>query len=117
MNAMTRFFFENAGYSYDPKRETPQQGKLRCARQLAAAERWLSEQPGHEIEWAVDDHPDRSGIDHDGPLYGCIVTLASEEQASLWGIDLGPEGDLSDPYARVVVAELASELMPQNVRS
>ena len=34
-----KFFFDNAGYSYDPKIETAVEGKIRCAKQLALAER------------------------------------------------------------------------------
>lgn len=112
MSSPSRFFYRHAGYSYDLAKETPDQGRRRCARQLAQAERWLSRQPGHQVEWVEDDHQDRSGIDHDGPLFGCVVKLATGEVQSLWGIDLGPEGDLANPYTRVVVAELAVELMP-----
>lgn len=43
-----------------------------------------------------------------GP-YGCIVRVG-ETYASLWGIVLGPRGT-DDPYARVVMAELASEAL------
>lgn len=42
-----------------------------------------------------------------GP-YGCVVTVG-DATASLWGIVLNQWGT-NDPYARVVVAELASEL-------
>ena len=33
------FFLRNAGFGYDPKTETKQQGKSRCARELAKRER------------------------------------------------------------------------------
>lgn len=105
------FFAEHAGFSWDPKTETPAQGAAKCAEALAKAEAWLASQPGHQIEWRQDDNDDRSGIEHDGPLFGCIVTLADGRSESLCGIDLGANGDLGDPYTRVVVAELASELM------
>jgi hypothetical protein len=42
-----------------------------------------------------------------GP-YGCIVTVG-EEFTALWGIVVGSRGT-EDPYCRVVVAELASEM-------
>ena len=32
------FFFTHAGYSYDPKTETPEQGRAKCAQRLAEAE-------------------------------------------------------------------------------
>jgi hypothetical protein len=105
------FFLANAGYGYDQKKETAEQGKRRCARALARAERWLAAQPGHEIEWQEEDYPDQSSIEHNGPVWCVFVRLANKESASLFGIDFGEHGDPSNDYARVVVAELALELM------
>jgi hypothetical protein len=106
------FFLKHAGYSWDSKTETREQGRLRCAEKLARAEAWLAQQPGHQIEWNEDEHADRSGIEHDGPLYMCGVRVPDVGARGLFGIDLGEHGELSDPYTRVVVAELACELMP-----
>lgn len=106
------FFTDQAGYSYDPATETPEQGKARCGRELALAEAWLMERP-HTVEWEQDDCPDRSGIEHDGPLFQCCVSVkvgAEWKRESLCGIDLGPTGNECDAYMRVVVAELALEL-------
>ncbi len=33
-----QFFYNNAGYSYNPKSETPAEGNARCAKALAMAE-------------------------------------------------------------------------------
>jgi len=107
----SQFFYAEAGLSYDPKKETKEQGRKRGARELAKAEAWLAAQPGHQILWEEDDYPDRSGVDHDGMLYGVVVTLSDGRCASLYGVDLGAAEDISDPYTRVVVAELALELM------
>jgi hypothetical protein len=106
------FFYEHAGWSYTPSEETSEEGRRRCARELAAAEKWLSRQHGYTVEWDGEPIPDRSGIDHNGPLFCCLVCVPGVGGQSLGNIDLGPDGDLGDPYTRVVVAELALELMP-----
>jgi hypothetical protein len=119
MTKAERFFHENAGWGYVPGKETPEEGRERGARKLARAEEWLEEQNGYEVNWMEDDDADRSFLDDeesgredDGRvLYGCVVTLPDGRKDSLWGIDLGPEGSLSDPYCRVVKAELALGLM------
>lgn len=103
------FFRDNAGFCQHAN-ETEKHARQRCARALARAERWLSQQNGHTVEWSEDDYPDRSGIDHSGPLYCCAVEVPGIGRESLCGIDLGENASLSEPYTRVVVAELASEL-------
>src|ERR1700733_8767355 len=75
MNPAVAFFHEHAGWCYAPGKETPERGRLRCAELLAKAEAWLEAQPGHTVEWVTEPHPDYSGIDHRGRLFGCIVTL------------------------------------------
>lgn len=112
------FFYQHAGWGYDPAKETSDQGRRRNAERLALAERWLSEQPGHQIEWTEDTDADLSWCQKNErsnrTQYGCIVTVGDDKR-SLWGIDFGQNGHPSgDPYARVVVAELALELMPDN---
>lgn len=107
------FFLENAGFSYGPG-ETAEEGCERCARELAEAEAWLMEQPGHTVEWRQDTDYDPNDYDvPDMPAigWGCIVTVG-EESSSLWAITFDGDGEpFGNPYARVVVAELASELM------
>lgn len=108
-----RFFYKHAGYSYDPATETQEEGRVRCAKELAKAEAWLTAQPGFEVEWMEDTDYDPK--DYDVPMpatgWGCIVKVG-EKRESLWGITFDGDGHPSgNPYARVVVAELASELM------
>lgn len=57
-----RFFFSHAGYSYDPKTETRVQGKWRCARELAAAEKKAREQ-NLVFVWEYEEDPDVSWMD------------------------------------------------------
>jgi hypothetical protein len=110
-DADVAFFYEHAGWSHTPGTETPEEGRLRGARKLAKAERWLSRQNGHTVEWDAEPDPDYSGIDHNGPLFCCLVCVPGLVGQSLGNIDLGPDCNLCDPYTRVVVAELALELM------
>jgi hypothetical protein len=53
------FFYQNAGYSFDPKTETAEQGHTRCAVELARAEEY-ARNLGWEFEWEFDQDPDLS---------------------------------------------------------
>lgn len=115
LSADEAFFFEHAGYSYDPARETPAQGRTRCAVSLAAAEAVLLEAI-REGAADVDVRPDEDGTrDERAPRWGMIVWARGKSRrsshqwsihaASLWCLD-----DIdSRGYGRVVRAELASE--------
>lgn len=114
--ARVLFFYDHAGWSYDPKTETEQQGRRRCAASLAAAESRALDL-GVRYEWTEDPHADRSGIDHQGPLWGCVAHWNGDTIASLGGIDLGENGStVTHPYARVIEAELALEGLPPETR-
>jgi len=116
-----QFFHEHAGYSWNPTQgETQEHGHERTARELATAEQWAREKL--EYIWQPDPCADSSEF-HDGPVYGlweCIAVWAPWSDyegdyvyaASLHAIDFGPDGcPWSDPYKRVVEAELAIEGM------
>jgi hypothetical protein len=109
------FFYQNAGYSYDTKTETPEQGRLRCSKDLAEAET-VGQRLGYEFEWEFDECPDLSWmsdeereqehevlccriVDHENPRYSL---------ASLCGIT-----DADSNYRRVIEAELASEAIAE----
>lgn len=113
-----RFFHEHAGGIVGRSAET--------ALELARAEALLREAEeldAASVEWVDDSEPYDFDPSVDSPEYvarqfesgawtgpfGCIVKVGDEER-SLWGIVLGSRGT-NDPYARVVVAELASELL------
>jgi hypothetical protein len=110
------FFLKHAGFSYDPKIETARQGRSRCARQLAKAER-DARALGMHYNWRNDpdgcsgcdcDSPDcdcSQGNDHE--TLGCVLYSAEGKHLeSLWGI-CNPSWE----YRRVVEAELASEAL------
>lgn len=113
-----RFFYANAGSSYDPKRETKQQGRARGARLLAKAERDAANL-GYTFSWREDyadyknslwDHAywcqdAAAGVEHTHEVWGCVMLDENEQHAqSLWAII-----DPSAAYRRVVEAELALE--------
>lgn len=107
-----KFFFDNAGYSYDPKKETELQGRRRCAKAYAEAEaRAIAEQV--DFEWIVDPGVDSSEFSDEKPawkLWGCMMRRNGRVCQSLWGIDFGRNGEpWNDTYKRVVEAELACE--------
>ena len=96
-----QFFFDNAaGYSYDPKAETPEQGRAKCAQRLAAAEA-EADRRGWWVEWADDD-------EEDGAPRWCALLRDSGSAVlgALGGLD-GCDG----PYARVVAADLAADVL------
>lgn len=102
------FFFEKY-HTWRPDAE-----RLKFARSMAAAEKWLAAGvDGRFAEWLVDDEADRSWMEADEDdgrtMYGCIVWHEEGYNTSLWSIDLGADGD--DDYKRLVEAELATELM------
>lgn len=115
-----QFFYREAGYSYDPKKETKAQGRRRCARILADAERRASE-AGISFQWEIDmgaSSADWIADDEDGgrnkdpwAVWECVARDGSGKViASLCGIDFGRDGEpWGDPYRRVVEAELALE--------
>jgi hypothetical protein len=105
-----KFFVEHAGFSYDPKTQTPAQGKAQCARSLARAER-MAANLGFTFEWEYDHDADNSWMDEETraenqEAFACIARDGSGNVvASLWGIF-----EPSREYKRVVEAELAQEI-------
>ncbi len=98
MTPAEQFFFDNAGYSYDPEAETPEQGRAKCAQRLAAAEE-EADRRGWWVEWTDDG-------EEDGAPRWCALLRDSGSAVlnSLGGIDV-----CAGPYARVVAAELAAD--------
>lgn len=112
--AAIEFFVANAGYSYDPKTESPEEGSYRCAAQLADAEA-RAERAGFVFEWEQDDI-DSSAFDDESELRPLWVCIARDKTGavvgSLGGVDFGPDADpWGDDYARVVQAEISLEAL------
>lgn len=116
MNDTVQWFYDRAGYSYDPKTETPEQGRERAAEILALAEAW-AEFAGLEYQWSDDwdvgSHQEFYGEAYDDEPETCEQVYVEGPRgtfASLGCID-GADQD----YRRVIEAELAYELMPSPV--
>jgi hypothetical protein len=117
MKAAERFFYLNAGYSYGAG-ETPEQGRKRCARTLARAERAAANK-GFSYRWSIDPHgssadwiePNEDGGRDNNPwqVWQCAMYNRDGRIVdSLHGIDFGRGGEpWGDNYKRVVEAELA----------
>lgn len=114
MTKQQQFFYDNAGFSVAPG-ETEEQGKQRCAVELATAETWAVEN-GLYFEVSPDPDADDSWMDHEpqeyqdewrGKAWQVVLwdTEGKEVLASLGGC----YGDKK--YERVVKAELALEAM------
>lgn len=129
-----RFFHEKAGrVAIIDANGRPSGIAARNALDLARAEALIDEAEElgiAKVKWPFDDEPYEHGCMTDdevreqfannrwtGP-FGCVVSIGGDHAASLWGIVLdsrgvseGLPGAADDPYARVVRAELASELI------
>jgi hypothetical protein len=116
--AAFRFFLEHAGYATPP-------GRAVCALELARAEStlheainagvasvaWVDDEEPYDPGDAVTEENARALVESGawtGP-FGCVVDC-DNAGGSLWGIMLDSRGT-GDPYARVVAAELASEIV------
>jgi hypothetical protein len=109
------FFYEHAGYSYDPKTQTAEQGRINCAKSLADAEA-TGKRLGYEFEWDWDADPDLSWMDEqerqqEHEVLCCRIVDPENRRyslASLCGIT-----DPDSGYRRVVEAELAQEAIAE----
>lgn len=106
-----QFFAKHGGFSYMPEKETPEQGKQRCADALAVAEQ-SARDGGFSFNWSIDPHCDSSEFSEDAPawqLWQCAMYNADGQIVnSLHGVDFGRDGSpFGSAYRRVVEAELA----------
>lgn len=112
LSAAARFFYVNAGHSYTPSKETEEEGRVRGALNLAAAES-LAREAGYSFEWSTSDIDSSDYTDETPawPLYDCIMRdINGKVVQCLGACDFGKDADgpFGD-YRRVVEAELASE--------
>lgn len=107
MTIRERFFYDNAGYSWASSiGETENDGRLRCARELAAAETWGEE---NEIEclWEGDSEPYELGDAEDTmPEEVLLAYLYHRPTRRVLPFSLGGIGDPTNDFMRVVAAEL-----------
>lgn len=108
-----RFFYEHAGtYYYDRDTETAEDGRIRGARDLAAAEARLKAGP-YYVDHTPDDEPWDGDVPYDGPLWNVyLYSVEGTASATLLG-SRGPVAcEADDPRIRVVAAELALRYLP-----
>lgn len=110
-----QFFFEHAGWGYDPSTETKEEGRTRGAIALAAAESEAREK-GYSFEWGICPLGDSSDFSDELPawsLWACICRNSEGESVSnLHAIDFGRDGTpWGSTYRRVVEAEMAMEAL------
>lgn len=112
MNQAEQFFYEHAGYSWDPKKETMEDGRRKSAKDLADAE-YRAYSEGYTFDWEVDPTINSSDFDDVSPPYALwVCTLrdpGGDAVESLSGIDFGPDGLPGCTYGREVCAGLAYE--------
>jgi hypothetical protein len=108
------FFYQHAPWSHGID-ESPEVGRRRCAQELAAAEAAATD-AGYEFRWEIDpDYTSAEWSDDPDPWQTWICHMINPDgnhAGSIGGVDFGRDGDpWHDPYARVVEAELAAELI------
>lgn len=111
LSESAQFFFDQAGFSWDPKKETEHEGRLRCAQQLANAEAH-AKRVGLSFEWSLDDITSQEFSDEKPyyQLWVCVAWRGNKVVGSCGGIDFGRGGQPSgNPYKRVMEAELSLE--------
>jgi hypothetical protein len=116
LDAAVEFFHEHAGFSYDPKTETADQGKRRTARELAAAEMCAAEQSwtvAWSDDWEVGDHQKEYDCYEDGGPETCESAVLTGSHGDMLAA-LGCIDDATDDYRRLIRAELAQQAMDEN---
>jgi hypothetical protein len=115
LTADERFHWEHGAYSYDPKTETSEQGRVRTAIRMAAAE-CRAREAGWTFRWEQDDitSEEHSNEQPFYPLWACLAYDADGHVVgSLGGVDFGRDvAPWGAPYRRVIEAELAYEAVP-----
>ena len=106
MNKIEQFFYRNAGYCWNSEKETEEQGRVRCAKQLAEAEQHAREE-NWSVIWDNDfDHVPSKDYTPNTCESAMLFNEDGEMLASLGCID-----DADTNYRRVVEAELALEAL------
>lgn len=108
------FFYDHAGYSHDPKCETPNQARRRRAQELAQAEarkERLVRKGSIRIEWSLDADPYETDDEKPDEVLECRI-YEKCRQCRQWRCvsSLGGIGDPSPEYRRVIEAELMLEI-------
>lgn len=97
----------HAGYSYDPARETAEQGRVRSHVALARSIYAYRTDPDAYVDWQPSAFAWDGDVAYDGPLWDATLYLADRPVASLCCIAAESH---RDAYCRAIEGELYSEL-------
>lgn len=117
MTTIEQFFYDHAGFSYIPARETAEDGRERNAVELAAAYSELyAVSTDAYVSWEIDpeitSHGWEDSNEPERPTLIATLVYGENVVGSLGGIDVkGCNTD--DPYCEVVEAELWREFAVQ----
>lgn len=111
-----QFFYDHAGWGYNPATETEEQGRQRHAEELADAEQaakragvWYVWEPDQE----VDERDELSTTEHTCEWVALYIAPEDVHDRPRMLASLGGIWDASAEYRRVVEAELASEALSE----
>jgi hypothetical protein len=103
------FFYKNGTCSWNPKKETQEQGRQRGARKLAYAEQYAKD---HDWRFVWEEDPEEYQLgDAETTPPNEVLTCVLKDARNRSLTSLGGIGDPSRDYGRVVEAELASEAL------
>jgi hypothetical protein len=116
LTAAEEFYYEHAGWSFDPALETSGSGRTRNAILLAQAAEWLAESDA-EVHWMPDDDQEAArGDGEEGTLWVAVLYNGGQHVlASLGGVGFSSGAPWGAPHAKVVEAELAVEALRYKV--
>jgi hypothetical protein len=110
------FFFDCAGYSHDPRKESPLAGRVRVALDSVLIEA-RGREAGLRFEWVMDPYMDSSEFSDERPAWPvwsctCFAYEDNTVLASLGCIDFGRgKQPWGEPYRRIVECDLAYEAL------
>lgn len=127
MTKQEQFFYDNAGYTRNPKTQTEQQARAHSARLLARAETWARDE-GYRYNWEIesesaesvygtacpnadcnDPHCMSTHYDPTADFYVCIIEDKDGNAVDSLGMIEAPTRE----YRRVIEADLAIAIMPE----
>ena len=106
------FFYEHAGYAYKPETETAEQGRIRCAIEMAQDEEKVTAMSSWHYEWSDDWEIDDSWMTEEEKAQDHtweVCQLLDENDHVL--ASCGGIVDADPNYRRVMEAELAGEAL------
>jgi hypothetical protein len=106
-----QFFYQHAGWGYDPDTETPEEGRRRSAISLAKAEAWAKDNEvtyKWEDDWNLLSHVDEYPDAYDEEPSTCEICVIYDKAGRVLNV-VGCVDDADDNYRRVTEAELAYE--------